>query len=1847
MPRTKASELRRAAKAELEAQEARVQDAGSASEEQHSSHDGSEESAVEYESDVDMQTDSVKLPEVAGEGANPQGEAPPTVTVAWLRAKEEFNKTPNAQAAQKTISDMVNKASAEAKVDDKSIPGKAKQYLEICAAQETVAFEWFESNGDRGRSGADDHIANFRKSRSDAYKMNDTMRAIKLHLVNVLIELRMENPGDSRYKEAGQRTPFPTSQNPADLLQGMRQLRFQATVASLGDPLKERTLQLARELVLPENNLMTPTECRNKLEQYFLDIGAMEEKEEFAAEFCLVMHGNEKSNSSRVWLTVLRERGVLNPNGSIMENCTMSVLELIEVFKLKVCGDIHNQKVIQDRWRVAAGTHKRGAELPAGDPSASKKKKGSDAATGAAGAGSNKVKPECWVCGRKHDGKCGWFNHPERGSKNVVWAQSAAGKRQIEHKVAQLQGTVSVLNVYKHWTGSKFENYTREEVDSLKLKSNEPKPGHQAKGKIAELLLNVTEVESENVDTSNPPPTSAIKPPPSNPTDDIVDPSVNRGPVSKFRFPELRNVTFTQGQMFGFKDDKIKTACRFIPDTGSLSSRLSGNYISRETCNALVKISKCKVYKHENSINVDFPAELGMEGSTAVNDHVYFYLEYRSRTEPRVMRAVLKAYVIEDLIVPIIVGKNDLLGNSWIESKHLWGCDPKLAKLESQEMLKQWMLDTYGKYDMDIDSAPIETMAKKSKSSFEDKRVRDMLFALSEKMETASEAENLYHLVDPEQRSEDENDRYYEDVDKDADYEEGELPSQIEGSSEEALEEIRKMLHDVKSVFSKELSKNPAKVKPYEMDIDKEKWEKTRQTNGYRKQSYLKEQAMKEYIDLYQGILFQISEASQASQVNMVPKSEPGSYRFTCDFRVLNECCRKMDFQLPKIWDIITRIGKSGANFFSKIDLTQGFHQVPLHEDSKKYTSFRTSQGNWEYLRMAMGLKGSPQYFQKIMIDILRNCKDEKGRSICEVYIDDILVFGHTEKELLMNTKMVLKKLQEYSITVNPKKTSIGMQTLDYLGLTLTQDRKIMVSEKRQQELGQFEQPTKWKGMKSFLGIVNVFHKQIKDCANLQHKLNSMIPAYTRAKANHILKWNEETEVAFQTLKERVQSIPQMSLMSRGANYKTILQTDASDYGCGAHLLQKEILGTDALGNETYGEERAIQFVSKAFDKTQLNWSTPEKECYGVWYACKKLQYLLEGEVFEIEVDHKNLTILKDSVNQKVQRWKNFLQRFDAKWRYIPGPENIVADGLSRMRESGDEETEEEIKIRDILLSLLEGIDVDSGREEAQEMYSTRTMADQKPANFSTDKHREHDMEEMLLLLPEEEKEILEQKVFLKTIVKKFHNKIEGHLGINKTMHCVETYLHDHPEEMVKKIKYKVKYEAIKEYIDECPVCQKTTKEFEKLYTEPFVGSTYEPMECVQIDHIGPLGSTPDAQGNLHILVIVDTFTRWTELYPVPDVGADTTAICLGDYILRYGPPRIVHSDRGSAFIDASFNALAKMANIEVTHPMAGDKESTGIVERENQEVRRHLNNLMLENFMKDTWSWALKLVQRILNNTVHTTTGYAPAKLLYGKLISGPSTIYEKPVGVDEKEYMRYMKSRLDLQSKIMKYMKDRMMHRDKINLANRAHPRRTILEPGEHVLLKRKVKNKQQVEWTGPYMVTDKSRDFYELTSLLEDRTPFFAHARNLKRFLVAEGVVPKEIAMMDENEYELDKIKEISQIEGTHSPSSRESYLYAITYVGYPEDIHWVKYDYVKREKSFVEWCLANKKFGWMDAEAKKIHATLIDADTKKRTAAAVDLAEEKADKKARNKEKIAVKRKNPEEKALEAIRKRTRK
>jgi len=80
---------------------------------------------------------------------------------------------------------------------------------------------------------------------------------------------------------------------------------------------------------------------------------------------------------------------------------------------------------------------------------------------------------------------------------------------------------------------------------------------------------------------------------------------------------------------------------------------------------------------------------------------------------------------------------------------------------------------------------------------------------------------------------------------------------------------------------------------------------------------------------------------------------------------------------------------------FGIIDFTAGYHQTPLHPDSEEYTAFITQYGLYEWNRVAMGLKGSYPFFQRSMANkVLAGCITH----ICEIYIDDVLLFGTTDK---------------------------------------------------------------------------------------------------------------------------------------------------------------------------------------------------------------------------------------------------------------------------------------------------------------------------------------------------------------------------------------------------------------------------------------------------------------------------------------------------------------------------------------------------------------------------------------------------------------------------------------------------------------------------------------------------------------------------------------------------------------------------------------------------------------------------------------------------------------------------------
>ncbi len=71
--------------------------------------------------------------------------------------------------------------------------------------------------------------------------------------------------------------------------------------------------------------------------------------------------------------------------------------------------------------------------------------------------------------------------------------------------------------------------------------------------------------------------------------------------------------------------------------------------------------------------------------------------------------------------------------------------------------------------------------------------------------------------------------------------------------------------------------------------------------------------------------------------------------------------------------------------------------------------------------------------------------------------------------------------------------------------------------------------------------------------------------------------------------------------------------------------------------------------------------------------------------------------------------------------------------------------------------------------------------------------------------------------------------------------------------------------------------------------THPFTCAAYYPFEVIALDHIGPL--VIDENGHQYVLVIIDAFSRWAELYPTKGVTADETAKCIFQHLSRFGAP--------------------------------------------------------------------------------------------------------------------------------------------------------------------------------------------------------------------------------------------------------------------------------------------------------------------------------------------------------------------
>ena len=130
----------------------------------------------------------------------------------------------------------------------------------------------------------------------------------------------------------------------------------------------------------------------------------------------------------------------------------------------------------------------------------------------------------------------------------------------------------------------------------------------------------------------------------------------------------------------------------------------------------------------------------------------------------------------------------------------------------------------------------------------------------------------------------------------------------------------------------------------------------------------------------------QPSSSPLASPVVLVEKKD-GSVRFCVDYRKVNQVAKFDAYPMPRVEDVLEEVGP--AKYMSTLDLARGYWQVPMAQESKEKTAFTTPFGLYEFNVMPFGLHTAPATFQRLMNQVLKEC-----RGFARSYIDDVVVYS-------------------------------------------------------------------------------------------------------------------------------------------------------------------------------------------------------------------------------------------------------------------------------------------------------------------------------------------------------------------------------------------------------------------------------------------------------------------------------------------------------------------------------------------------------------------------------------------------------------------------------------------------------------------------------------------------------------------------------------------------------------------------------------------------------------------------------------------------------------------------------------
>jgi hypothetical protein len=357
----------------------------------------------------------------------------------------------------------------------------------------------------------------------------------------------------------------------------------------------------------------------------------------------------------------------------------------------------------------------------------------------------------------------------------------------------------------------------------------------------------------------------------------------------------------------------------------------------------------------------------------------------------------------------------------------------------------------------------------------------------------------------------------------------------------------------------------------------------------------------------------------------------------------------------------------------------------------------------------------------------------------------------------------------------------------------------------------------------------------------------------------------------------------------------------------------------------------------------------------GVVYALQKWRHLLIGTPFTLHTDQAALKYLLTSEmrTSRQERWLSVLMEFMPDIRYVKGPDNVVADALSRRADLVALQTQALFSPQ--LHARIAAACVDD--PDCASLLAKGTLHE-RGGLFYTVSDR--------LYVPPGEIRTL--------ILTEGHAAVyRGHLGVQKTKEFLSRYCW-----------WPGFHKSIGDFVATCPVCQ-LTKGTSKL---PFglltpLSIPTAPWQSVSLDLITDL---PVSNGFDSITVVVDRLTKMLVCIPCnKSVSAPQLAQLFVDNVVRrFGMPEDLVSDRDPRFTSHFWRSLMELLGTKFSMSTAAHPQSDGQTERANRTLEDMLRGFV--STKQRDWSRVLSVVELAYNNSIQASTLHTPFFLNHGR---------------------------------------------------------------------------------------------------------------------------------------------------------------------------------------------------------------------------------------------------------------------